>query len=155
MANPIVHCSTEFDPLTTRVGFTMSASVFEVGGVNPTDIIHTDQDWYVVVELEVTGHLMHHMGGTWLVAVVLESVGPGNDYEFPTPNLAVPLNPCGNGKYTIRIDVRAGQVAGPGPAGALYLIGVKVGSLDLCGHPGHLHAHCRGGDLQFVPPHHP
>src|SRR5262245_61275213 len=103
--NALVHCSTEFDPSLTTVGFTLSASVFEVGGVAPTDIIHTDQAWYVEVKLEVTGQLIHHIGGEWRVAVVLESIGPGNDYKFPVPSKAEPMNPCGDGKYTIRIDV--------------------------------------------------
>jgi hypothetical protein len=153
--NALVHCSAEFDPLATTLGFTVSASVFEVGGVAPTDIIHTDQAWYVEVTLELTGSLIRHLGGQWLVAVVLESVGPGTDYQFPTPSKAVPVDPCGNGKYTIRIDVPAGEVEGAAPEGSLYLIGVKIGSLDLCQQSGHLHAHCRGGDLHFVPPHHP
>lgn len=151
----LAHCSTEFDPAVTTVGFTIAADVFEVGGVAPTDIIHTDQAWYVEVQLEVTGHLMHHLGGSWHVAVVLECVGPGNHYKFPNPVVAVPLDPCGDGKYPIRIDVAAGQVDAAVPEGTLYTIGVIVGTLDLCGHPGHLHAHCRGGDLHFVPPHHP
>ena len=151
----LVHCSTEFDPAVTTVRVDLTATVFEAGGVAPTDIIHTDQAWWVEVKLKVTGHLMHHMGGQWLVAVVLESIGPGNDYKFPTPAKAVPLDPCGNGEYTIRIDVPAGQVEGQAPEGTLYLVGVTIGTLDICGHPSHIHAHCSGGDLHFVPPHHP
>src|SRR5262245_13515089 len=113
--NALVHCSTEFDPLLTTVGFTISASTYEVGGVAPTDIIHTNHAWYVEVNLEVTGHLMRHMCGEWRVAVVLESIGPGNDYKFPDPSKAVTMDPCGDGKYTIRIDVPAGQVEGAAP----------------------------------------
>jgi len=154
MAVYLLDCSKEVDPFTTTLDVTLKATVFEIGGVAPTNIIHTNQDWYVEVEWEVTGQLLHHLGGTWHLSVVLDSIGPGLDYQFPDPPASIPMDPCGDGKYKYRIDVKAGQVDARDPDGTLYTVGVTLGSEDMCKHPGQIHAHCTGDELHFVR-HHP
>jgi hypothetical protein len=149
----LLDCSTESDPFTTTVAVTLRATVYEVGGVPPTSIIHDNQPWYVDVEWTVASPLLHHLCGTWRLSVVLESIGPGDDYEFPVPIASVPIDPCGTGTYTYRINVAAGAVAARDPDGTLYIVGVTLNSLDACGHAGHIHAYCTGEELHFVPSH--
>ncbi len=152
MAVPLLDCEKEFDPFVTGLGLKLKATVFEVGGVAPTHIIHTDQDWYVDVEWELTGPLTHHLDGWWHLSVVLDSIGPGDDYQFPTPPARIPFDPCGNGEYKYKIEVKAGEVDARDPDGTLYTVGVTLGSEDKCKHPGQIHAHCTGDELHFVLP---
>lgn len=155
MANglPLLNCSYQFDPFPTRIGVNLKATVYEVGGVDPTNIIHADQAWYVDVEWELTGGLLHHLCGEWCVSVVLESIGPGDEYRFPPSCDRVRIDPCIKGPYKHRIEVAAGKVGAEEPCGTLYIVGVILGSLDACGHAGQLHAHCTGDELHFVPRH--
>ena len=153
MANGVqlLDCSKEVTPIVATTRLNLSATVYEVGGDAPTNIIHTDQDWYVDVEWSITGHLIRHFCGEWHVSVNLESVGPGSEYQIPTPPAVIPMDPCGDGKYRYRINVRAGQIDARDADGTLYIIGVTLGSTDPCGKPGHLFAYCTGEELQFVP----
>ena len=149
----LLECEKEISPLVATTTISLSAEVFEAGGNTPTTIIRTDQAWYVIVEWELTGHLRRHFCGKWFVSVVLESIGPGDDYQFPDPPAAVPMDPCGDGKYSYRIDVPAGAVAARDGDGTLYIPGVTLGSGDPCGNPSHIYANCTsdGKELHFVP----
>jgi hypothetical protein len=147
----LLDCEREFTPLVASTTIKLSATVYEVGGTGPTNIIRTDQDWYVDVEWEITGHLIHHLCGTWHVSVVLESIGPGNEYQFPDPPDKVKMDPCGDGTFKHRINVRAGEVEARDVDGTLYIIGVTLGSTDACDKPGHVYAYCTGEELHFVP----
>jgi hypothetical protein len=153
----LLECEREFTPLVAATRIRLSATVYEVGGTDPTSIIHTNQNWYVDVEWQMTGHLIRHFCGDWYVSVVLESIGPGKEYQFPDPPAKVPMEPCGDGKYRYRINVAAGEVEARDQDGTLYILGVTLGSGDHCGQPSHLYAHCTGGELHFVPgpPHGP
>jgi hypothetical protein len=148
----LVHCAQEFSPIITTTSFTMSATVYEVGGQAPTAIIRTDQDWYVEVKWKITGHLIRHLCGKWMVQVNLESIGPGNEYEFPgKPGKIVDMDPCGNGEYSTKINVAAGAVEAE-PSGRQYLVGVTLGSQDPCDKPGHLYGNCTADTpLTFIP----
>ena len=148
---PLLDCSREFTPLVATTAINLKATVYEVGGSAPTNIIRTDQAWYVDVEWELTGHLVRHFCGKWHVSVALESIGPGDEYQFPDPPAQIDMDPCGDGKYSYRINVAAGAVDARDPDGTLYLIAVTVGSSDLCGGAGHLYAYCHGEELHFVP----
>jgi hypothetical protein len=152
MVNELVDCAKQLTPLVTQTEITITCRVGEVGGVDPVAIIQTDQAWYVDVEWEITGQLVHHFCGTWYLSVGLESIGPGPEYRFPTPDDAqIPMDPCGDGKYKHRINVNAGEVEARGPTGTVYQVSVQLGSEDACGNPGHISAHCVGEELQFVP----
>lgn len=158
MAIKLLECEQEFTPLAANTMVKLSATVYEVGGQAPTSIIRDDQDWFVDVEWEMTGGLIHHFCGEWCVSVVLESVGPGKDYQIPTPAARIPMEPCGDGKYKYRINVRAGEIESRDHDGTLYLVAVTLGSSDPCGRPSHIFAHCtshRDGHLHFVPSHSP
>jgi hypothetical protein len=152
----LAECETEVAPVVTTTNLSISATVYEVGGTAPATIIRTNQDWYTIVEWEITGNLVHHLCGDWRVSVNLESIGPGGEYQFPSPAAIVPMDPCGTGKYQHRINVGAGQVRAD-EDGTLYILGVTLASKDPCGDPGHLAAHCSGDEIQFVqgPPHGP
>lgn len=147
----LLECDQQISALITNTEITLSATVYEVGGEDPTGIIRTDQDWYVDVEWQITGNLVRHLCGNWHVAVALESIGPGGEYQFPDPSAIVAMEPCGDGHYTYRIDVPAGAVDARDPDGTVYIVAVTLGSTDPCGAAGHIHANCRDGELQFVP----
>lgn len=153
MANGIMlECESEVSPLVTSTDLTIKAEVFEKGGTAPTSIIRADQDWYVDVEWAISGMLVRHFCGTWHVRVNLESVGPGDDYEFPESEAAkIPMEPCGDGKYKHRIDIPAGKVSARDKEGTQYIVGVTLGSTDPCDAAGHLYGNCKGLTLQFVP----
>ena len=154
MSVPLLDCEKQFTPLVATTTLNLKATVFEVGGDAPTNIIHTDQAWYVEVEWEITGPLIRHFCGTWHVSVNLESIGPGSEYQFPEPPAQVPMNPCGDGKYKYTINVPANAVDARDPDGTLYIVGVTLGSTDPCGNAGHLFGYCTGEELHFVPPVH-
>ena len=153
MANglPLLDCSREFTPLVATTAINLKATVYEVGGSTPTNIIRTDQDWYVEVEWGITGHLVRHFCGNWHVSVALESIGPGKEYQFPDPPAIIAMEPCGDGTYKHTIKVAAGSVDARDPDGTLYLVAVTLGSSDPCGGAGHLYAYCTGEELHFVP----
>jgi hypothetical protein len=156
----LIKCKSEVTPLVTNTELSLSATVFEVGGEAPTSIIRADQAWYVIVRWSIKGHLVQHLCGKWHVSVSLESIGPGEEYEFPTPPKVVEMKPCGDGTYETQIDIAAGQVAFNDVNGTSYIVSVGLGSTDPCGNAGHLYGSCRGDvgqELRFVPgpPHEP
>lgn len=147
----LVDCEREITPLAGRTDLRLTATVYEVGGDSPTQIIRTDQDWYVDVEWTLTGPLRHHFCGKWYVSVQLESIGPGPEYRFPVPAAEIDMEPCGDGTYSYRINVPAGEVDAADPDGTVYIVSVTLGSENACGDPGHLRAHCTGDEIHFVP----
>ncbi len=147
----LLECEQEFTPLVRGTTVKIKATANEVGGNPPSGIIRADQDWYVDVEWEMTGDLIRHFCGNWCVSAVLESVGPGKDYQIPARPARVPMEPCGDGKYSYRIEVGAGDVDARDCDGTLYNVAVTLGSTDPCGKPSHIFAHCTGGHLHIVP----
>ena len=151
---PFTECEFEVSPIETDLTGSISAKVYEVGGDDPTTIIGTDQAWYAVIEWQVKGGVVPHLCGDWRVAINLESIGPGTEYQFRAR--PVPMDPCEHpdGKYSTRIDVAAGEVD-VDVDGTLYQVGVTLASRDACGKPGHIAAHCSGAHLHFYqqPPH--
>ena len=85
----------------------------------------------------------------------LESIGPGKEYKLDldpdNPDekcLKIPLEPCGDGVYRIRVEFPAGKIR-TGECGRLYLLAVTVIGLDACGDPGHITGFCKGPTLMF------
>lgn len=152
----LMRCEFEIAPVLTNLSGEIKATVFEKGGVNPVTTISTAQDWYVEVEWSIEGNLVRHLCGDWRVAIALESIGPGEEYQFPRPAKLVPMEPCGDGKYKTTIDVKAGDVAAD-EDGTTYILSVNVGTKDPCGDAGHISAWCSDLYLNFYPggPHEP
>jgi hypothetical protein len=151
MVNELIDCAKEISPLLTNTTIEIRCRVGEVGGVDPVAIIHTDQDWFVDVEWEISGPIVRHLCGTWHLSVGLESYGPGDEYVFPDPPAEIEMDPCGDGTYSHRIQVAAGAVDARDPDGTVYMVAVQLGSTDPCDGAGHIYAHCTGEELQFVP----
>ena len=151
---PSSECKFEVSPVVCKLNGTISTHVYEVGGQAPTTIIGTDQDWYVEVDFELFGHLIRHLCGSWCICVYLESIGPGPEIRIPNDCKTGKLDPCGDGKYKVKVEVPAGHVPADS-CGALYILGVTLTTLDACGKPGHIAAYCKGPNLMFYeqPPH--
>ncbi|MCP5095064.1 MAG: hypothetical protein GY943_05900 [Chloroflexi bacterium] len=151
MTIELLECEQEFTPLVQGTKVSIKATADEVGGNPPSGIIRADQDWYVDVEWEMTGGLIRHFCGNWCLSVALDAVGPGEDYQIPSPPVRIPMDPCGDGKYSYRINVKAGEVAARDCDGTVYIFVVTLGSTDPCGKSSHIFAHCTGGHLHVVP----
>jgi len=143
---PLQECAFEIEQIHTNLGGTIKATVYEVGGDAPTNIIGTDQDWKVVVEWEVHGHIVRHLCGKWVVGLSLESIGAAPEYDFP--RAYVDMEPCGDGKYSHTFVIKAGEVEADAD-GTLYLPAVTLSSRDPCDKPGHIGAFCRGGSIML------
>lgn len=142
----------EVDPHITRVTGAIKAAIYERGGVAPTNIIHSDQDWYIDVEWSISGPMINLLSGFWEVQVGLESVGLGKEYTLPLRDLEpVPMNPCKDGgKYRTRIEFPAGKIkAGPGKA-TVYELAVTVVACDPCGNPALFHAYASEAKVMIV-----
>lgn len=53
----------------------MVADAYEVNGVNPTNLIRTDQDWGVKVQWELRSLLAPLLSGEWRIQGLLERIG--------------------------------------------------------------------------------
>jgi hypothetical protein len=80
------------------------------------------------------------------VSLHIECFGPGAEVTLP-PQI-VPMDPCGDGCYEVRIQVPAGTIGGA-ECGQLCCLVVTLTSLDPCGNPGHIAAYCRGPCVMF------
>ena len=129
----------------------IGAEIHEVGGVDPTTIIRIDQDWTVTMEWALTGALKSMICGNWCLNVDLESIGPGEELELPTPELHVPLDPCGDGKYCKKIRIPAGTVKTE-HCSTPYKLVATVTYLNACGRPGPMAGFVEGPILQFYDP---
>ena len=150
-------CEFEITPFADDLKFSMEAEVFEVLGPDdraPTTVIGDDQSWGIDITLTVSGKLTRHLCGEWCVCVYLESIGPGKEYQLdlnPQDDekcLRVPLKPCEDGVYPIRVEFPAGKIK-TGECGRLYLLAISVIGLDACGDPGHISGFCKGPTLMF------
>lgn len=141
---PLNVCAFEVEQIHTKLGGKIAATVYEVGGDDPTNIIGTDQDWKVVVEWEVHGHIIRHLCGKWVVGLSLESIGTAPEYDFD--KVYIDMEPCGDGKYSHTFDIPAGKVSAD-EDGTLYLVAVTLSSRDACNKPGHIGGFCRGGSV--------
>lgn len=142
----------EIDPFMTRITGTIKAAVYEKGGVKPTNIIHSDQDWYIDVEWSISGHLINLLYGFWEVQVGLESVGLGKEYTLPLHDAEpIPMKPCEDGgKYHTRIEFPAGKIkVGPGKA-TVYELAVTVVACDACGNPALFHGYANDASVMIV-----
>lgn len=134
-----------------NLGGNISAEIREIGGTDPTTIIRFDQDWVVNVEWALTGALKSMICGTWCVNVNLESIGPGEELELPAPELHIPLNPCGDGKYKADVLIRAGTIKAD-HCSTPYKLVATVTYVNTCNRPGPMAGFVEGPILQFYDP---
>ena len=125
------------------------AEVYEEGGVKPTTIIRTDQEWGVKVHWDFKGYLTPFICGEWCVHLCLESIGPGPELKLDHPH--IPLNPCGNGEYYADFEVEPGIVTGE-DCSTPYKLVVTVTYLNACDKPGPIAGFVEGPILQFYEP---
>jgi hypothetical protein len=140
-------------PLLT--GTISTPTVTEIGGVNPNNIIRTDQDWQVKLDWSLQGSLLNtpffNFVGNWVVRVYLESMGPSKEYEIPVGGSGAHVSvatftPGGLDKrdYTTTIHV-APKAVEPG----IYKMVVAVTYESSPGVPGPIAGFHEGGMLQL------
>ena len=123
--------------LAPALAGSIEADLYEVGGVAPTRIIRTNEDWYVDIKWELTGSIVPMLCGEWCIHLLMESIGPGeelklHDYDNP---YNIHLNPCGDGKYHTHLDVKKGTVK-PEHCSTPYKLVVAITYLTECHKPG-------------------
>jgi hypothetical protein len=131
----------------------ITADVYEIGGVAPTNIIRIDQDWRVHLEWQLKGSLKSMICGTWCIHLHLESIGKGPELDLPDPGpeVQVPLDPCGDGRYSYDFVVKAGTVQ-PEHCSTPFKLVSTIAYENSCGLPGPMAGFVEGGILQFYDP---
>lgn len=120
----------------------VSYQFLEKGGIDPTNIITSEQESLVRVDITFGGKLSHLFSLTWCVCVAFESHGSGPEGELCVKD--IPWNPCRDGDVTtVDVVVPAGYLPAK-ECGAVYNITVTVTAKDQCGHPAPIAALCRG-----------
>ncbi len=157
------HFETPLGPRSPFLAGDIYATVHERGGVEPNTIIRTDTDWFVDIRWRLTGSLVPLICGKWCVHLFLESMGPGPELALPDPGpeVHIPLDPCGDGKYRYYFEVRKGVVKAE-HCSTPYKLVVGITYLNACDQPGCIAGFVDGPMLQFyeahkngykVPPH--
>lgn len=134
-------CEYEIEEIVTRTSLRIAATVYEEGGDTPTNIVGSDQNWRVVVEWSVHGHMASHLCGKWAVGLSLESLG-GRALEYDFGPERVDMVPCGDGKYSHTFNIAAGTVSHGDADGTIYELGVTLTARDACDKPSHIAAFC-------------
>jgi hypothetical protein len=132
---------------------TISGTIHEHGGVNPTTIIRTDTNWAIHLQWKLTGALVPMICGKWCVHVYLESIGPGPELKLHDaigPHY-IDLNPGGNGEYFSHFDVLKGTVTAD-HCSTPYKLVAAVTYLTSFGKPGPMAGFVEGPIVQFYDP---
>ena len=150
VGKPFTDCEFEIDPIVFDLTGSIRSTVYEEGGVAPTGIINTGQNWYVLVEWSLIGSFIHHLCGKFCVCLYIECIGGGFDKLLGCVN--IDFDPCGDGHYSVKIEVPAGTVPVV-ECGRVCCLAVTLGSTDSCvpPHPGHINAFCSGPCISFTP----
>lgn len=148
IGKPSQECEFEISPYVCSVTGEIKATVYEVGGTDPTGIIQADQDWYVLVEFRLTGPIVHHLCGKFCVCLHIECFGPGPEETLPC--VYADMEPCKpeDEWYEVKINVPAGTIPGA-ECGQVCCLAVTLTSFDPCDNPGHIAAYCRGPCIMF------
>jgi hypothetical protein len=119
----------------------VKAALYEVGGKDPVNIIQSDQDAEVRVEIEFGGRLARLFCLTWCVCVAFESCGSGSENEICKEDIK--WDPCKEEKTVVTIRIPAGTLE-PKKCGGVYGLCVTVTAKDQCGYPAPIAAMCKG-----------
>jgi len=68
-----------------------NAYITEVGGVTPINVINANQDFAANLEWQLCGFLVQFLSGHWRIRLLLESMGPTEEYSLPLGGKTVPL----------------------------------------------------------------
>ena len=124
------------------------AHLTESGGVTPVNIVSSAQGFGAHLEWELCGWLAQYLPGDWRLCLLLESIGPGDEYSLPAPADSIPLasgtaapGDCRN--YVHDISVAAGKVK-PGTYRAVISLTFDVEP----GKPGPMAGHANLGYVQ-------
>ena len=131
----------------------ISADVYEIGGVSPKNIIRIDQDWVVRLYWALERSLKSMICGTWCLNLHLESIGKGQELDLPGAynEVRVPLDPCGDGRYTYDFVVKAGTVK-PEHCSTPFKLVSTITYVNSCNLPGPMAGFVEGSILQFYDP---
>jgi hypothetical protein len=123
----------------------------EVPNPNPLDIIAWDQEYQVVVKIEMPDPVRRHLCGSLCVDIDVDTCGPAPDLQFPEKK--IDLNPCGDGVYVVVFSLPANTFRDDSNrCGRVYRLCVTVGSHDICGGPGLIWGHCDSVEIAVHPP---
>jgi hypothetical protein len=123
------------------------AYLTETGGVTPVNIVSSKQGFGAHIEWKLCGWLGQWLPGNWRLALLLESIGPGDEYSLPSPSNSVPLAsgtaaPPDCRTFAHDITIPAGTV-NPGTYRAVISLTYEVAS----GTPGPMAGHA---NLDYV-----
>ena len=163
-----------FETPTVDLTGSISATVHEHEGVQPSTIIKVGDHWSVHVNWEMVdedgGDLWRMVAGHWHVHVNLESIGPGPEislYEFADSECHWQELPSADGTYSCHFDVPgnviqdAWDAAMPGqdfphqglPMKMLVMLSYYLPSAtNILGERGEIAAYQEGPVLQFYLP---
>lgn len=150
------YCKFDIDPFAVDLTGTMKVTVYRKDDPEdvPDTVIACDQDWYVEIEWDLKGKLLHHLCGYFCVCVYLERIGPGKDLSLDCDGDGkpciewIPIDPCGDGHYKVKCKGPRDEIDCDA-CGTLYVVAVTLTSFDQCKGPGHLRAYCKGPTLMF------
>jgi hypothetical protein len=112
-------------------GLTAKGTLWERTPESPTNIIHTNEQWGVVVQWKTTGPLNHLISGAWKLDCYLEKMGPGEAPTLPPATVAfvsrpndyravLTFPPMAEGVYKLATTITMkGPLGVPGPIAAM------------------------------------
>jgi hypothetical protein len=153
MANePTLFPETEVEiaPLAMDLKLVFSAGFYEddEASTPTTNIVYSEETYYVKLDWKLEGLLAHHFCGVWQVKVDLESIGTADEYTSEL--YKIDMDPCQKEGYSHTFEITPDTVH-PAEGGTVYLVAVTLSSLDPCGQPGHIWAYGTGVSVMFVP----
>ena len=126
----------------------ITAEILEEG--KPTNyIIRSDKDWSVKVDWFLDGALTDCICGNWCLHLYMESIGPGPEFVLPYGEVRVPLEPCGDGRYSYEIKVRPGTVRPEHCSVPYKLVVALTYRTPVCDKPGPMAGFCELPIIQF------
>lgn len=151
MSFPIQFSAEEMYPYFKISG---SASFHEGTYPGPTDTvdpsnglrnIKVGQDWFVLIQWDQVGSLVHGLSGTWYVQVFFEKMGPGEVNVMPVAK-PVPFTNDNPGKYVVDVPFIGDSLnVKPG----LYKVAVSLTLKGPSGIPLPVAAVAEGPVIQF------
>ena len=128
------------------------ASIYEPGCA-PANVIKVGEhgtDFYVLLKWTLRGSLVRMIAGTWCVNVSFESIGPGEEFEYPE-YAEIPFEACRQQVYYHQILVPKDRVSDK-HCGTPYKLVATLTYKDPCGVPGPIAGFVELGTVLFYNP---
>lgn len=140
----------EIAPLAMDLKLVFSAGFYEDDEATTptTNIVYSEETYYVKVDWRLEGQLAHHFCGVWQVKIDLESIGTADEYSSKL--YKIDMDPCKKEGYSQTFEITSNTLH-PAEGGTVYLVAVTLSSLDPCGQPGHVWGYGTGVSVMFVP----